>query len=131
MHAFERRPFGRVTEVARPWTTTSSLYGSFDPTATRASPLSLSISPSRHFLDPPRTEAEGIGSFYASFKPLAKPRPASDCTIQMRNQAIRDGLLSSEAIGGHTGAWGPDTSLKPQTLALGSFPLAHGSHAHP
>ena len=58
--------------------------------------------------------SEGIGSFYSQFKPSLRPRPASDCTIQMRNRAISEGYVSSEAIGGHTG-------VTPRRTLVGGF----------
>jgi len=36
-------------------------------------------------------------------RPLVRPRPASDVTVMLRNPVIRDGYVSSEPIGSHTG----------------------------
>ena len=67
----------------RPWTTSSSTYGSYTPIASRSPfrnrPLIYEPPPSpvKHGVHTQLT-SEDVGSFYSSFKPLARPRPASD-----------------------------------------------------
>ena len=116
------RPFVSAHQQAteqRPWTTSSSTYGSYTPIASRSPfrnrPLIYEPPPSpvKHGVHTQLT-SEDVGSFYSSFKPLARPRPASDTTIQMRNRAIKDGIVSSEAIGGHTG-------VSPRRHLVGGF----------
>ena len=105
------RAFGAVHNrglLDRPYTTSSSTYGSFTPLSSRSpfAPRPLIYepppSPVKHGVHTQLT-SEDVGSFYSSFRPISRPRPASDCTIQMRNRAIKDGIASSEAVGGHTG----------------------------
>jgi len=40
---------------------------------------------------------------HTGVRPLVRPRPASDVTVMLRNPVIRDGYVSSEPIGNHTG----------------------------
>jgi hypothetical protein len=99
------RPFGRPAEMeARPWTTSSSSYGSYFQASAPRNVLAV-VRP-LHFEPPQGSEkltSEGLGSFYSTFKPMARPRPVSQTTILMRNRAIYEGKTSSEVFGQHTG----------------------------
>lgn len=46
--------------------------------------------------------SEAVG-MHTGMRPMVRERPASDATVQLRNPAIRDGLVSSEPVGMHTG----------------------------
>ena len=118
---------------SRPWTTSSSVYGAFAPGGSSRAPFAASTPRFNAVVfEPPPSPikhggaghweggltSEGIGSFYSSFKPLARPRPASECTIMMRNQAISSGKISSEAIGQFTG-------VTPRRTIVGGFQSDH------
>ena len=114
-----RSPLPRLQprEPERPWTTSSSNYGAFHHMASRSpfrSPPSVLVIEPTILHGKHSTTAEEHGSFYESFRPLMRPRPPSDCTIQLWNRAIRDGKVSSEAIGTHTG-------IKPRRTMVGGF----------
>jgi hypothetical protein len=135
----------------RPWTTTSGEYGGFEKLSSR-SPWTprervfrlTSEAQNAHGVHPQLT-SEGVGSFHASrgFRPQLRPRPASDCTIQMRNAAVREGASSSEVVGSHTGV-GPrrdivagfsphrrDSGSMPPSVRLGVRTAANVIGVHP
>ena len=94
------QPFGRPFQPeARPWTTSASIYGSFASSGAPAARRRPTAAPVSNV----KITSEMVGSFYANFKPLVRPRPPSDATIQMRNRAVREGVASSEIVGDHTG----------------------------
>lgn len=110
---FTQMHTARRNELERPWTTSSATYGGFERLSSRspfkAHPMVFEPPPSSAKKHGPNfaTTAEDFGSFYSErvqpFKPLVRPRPASDVSIQLRNNAIRLGMTSSEAVGTHTG----------------------------
>ena len=120
----------------RPWTTTNSVIGGFDRFASRkpftpSGPLTFEGEGARKFAHGPHPglTSEGVGGHYANFAPLnPRPRPASEDNIALRNAAVREGDISSSAVGLHTGfrpqrnfvaGFEPHRRLEPLATKLG------------
>jgi len=68
----------------------------------RGRPPSAHVMFARNRSNQGRLASEQVGA-WTGFKPMVRPRPASQTTIMLQNPCIREGIISSDPIGLHEG----------------------------